>query len=506
MTRCGTGRTIARRFAAILALVAAGAPRVAAQGSDPARRAAVELAALRQTIDSITGDRAFAGARWGVLVVASSTGDTLYAHDANKLFMPASNEKLVTGAVALERFGADYRMVTALGVRGRIRGGVVSGDLFVLGAGDPTMSDHARGDALAPLRDLADSLAARGVTRVTGRLVSARDMIPGDGYGFGWAYDDLDEAYSAPVDELLFNEGIARLIVRGGRRPGAAATVTVLPAAGIVPVRARATTRVGAVGDVRPAAHWVDGAYEVTGAIAPRDSAELTVAIRDPGRAWLAAFRAVLRTKGIRVAGGIAIDTTRHEPLDTIVRLASLPLKDVLALMEKDSQNQIAEVLFRLLGADRRGAGTAENGRAAMEAQLARWGIDSSAIAVRDGSGLSRHDYVTPATIVRVLDAMRRNVAFAAFRESLPIAGVDGTLANRMRGTPAHGNVRAKTGFVDKARSLSGYVTSADGELLLFSILCNNWTTPTAAVNAAQDTIASRLAALHVRDDDAQRR
>ena len=271
-------------------------------------------------------------------------------------------------------------------------------------------------------------------------------------------------------------------------------------------MRSRARTVAGARGDEAPTARWVGGAYEVAGAIAPRDSVVLTVAIREPARAWLTAFRDVLRARGIRVDGRIAVDTVRPERLDTIATLASPPLRDVLTLMEKDSQNQIAEVLFRLLGADLRGAGTPQSGRAAIEAQVARWGIDSMAIAVRDGSGLSRHDYVTPETIVHVLDAMRRHAAFDAFRESLPIAGRDGTLATRMRGTPAQGNVRAKTGFVDKARSLSGYVTTADGELLLFSILCNNWTTPTAAVNAAQDTIASRLASLHVRDDDAQRR
>ena len=504
--RRAAGVSICALLGAALLGAAPLASHVAAQPASAARRADMEVAALRRTIDSLVTGQPFANARWGVLVVRPSTGDTLYSRDAGKLFMPASNQKLVTGAAALERFGPDHRMVTSLAVRGRLRGGVVTGDLVVLGGGDPTMSDRARGDALAPLRDLADSLAARGVRRVTGRLVSAGARIPGDGYGFGWAYDDLDEPYSAPVDALLFNEGIARLVVRGGARGGVTPTVSVQPAAGIVPVRVRARTVAGVGRETAPTAHWVGGAYEVVGAIAPRDSVVLAVAIREPGRAWLTAFHDVLRAKGIRVAGGIRVDTVRSESLHTLVTLASPPLRAVLALMEKDSQNQIAEVLFRLLGAELRGAGTPETGRTAIEAQIAQWGIDSSAIAVRDGSGLSRHDYATPETIVRVLDAMRRHVAFDAFRESLPIAGVDGTLATRMRGTPAQGNVRAKTGFVDKARSLSGYVTTADGELLLFSILCNNWTTPTAAVNAVQDTIASRLAGLHLRDDDAQRR
>ena len=133
--------------------------------------------------------------------------------------------------------------------------------------------------------------------------------------------------------------------------------------------------------------------------------------------------------------------------------------------------------------------------------QLRAWGLVPERDAVvRDGSGLSRHDYVTPEALVRILAAVQRDTAFRAFYDALPIAGVDGTIANRMKGTPAQGNVRAKTGFVDKARSLSGYVTTADGELLVFSLLCNNYTVPTREVERVQDAIATRLAGMRWRD------
>ena len=139
---------------------------------------------------------------------------------------------------------------------------------------------------------------------------------------------------------------------------------------------------------------------------------------------------------------------------------------------------------------------TSKNGRAVIERQLVTWGIAPTSFAVRDGSGLSRHDYIAPEAIVRILDAMRRGPNFTVFRDALPIAGVDGTIANRMRGTAAAGNVHAKTGFVDKARSLSGYVTTADGRLLIFSFLCNNWTTSSREVDQTADAIAVRLAGL----------
>jgi D-alanyl-D-alanine carboxypeptidase/D-alanyl-D-alanine-endopeptidase (penicillin-binding protein 4) len=169
----------------------------------------------------------------------------------------------------------------------------------------------------------------------------------------------------------------------------------------------------------------------------------------------------------------------------------------VLPALEKPSQNQIAEIFLRTLALERGGVGHPDSGRKIVNAQLAQWGVEPEReVAYRDGSGLSRHDYVTPRAIVRVLSAIRGDTAFRAFYDALPIAGVDGTIANRMKGTPAERNVHAKTGTVDKARSLSGYVTTADGRQLIFSFLCNNYTVPTRNVERVQDAIAARLAGL----------
>jgi D-alanyl-D-alanine carboxypeptidase/D-alanyl-D-alanine-endopeptidase (penicillin-binding protein 4) len=259
-----------------------------------------------------------------------------------------------------------------------------------------------------------------------------------------------------------------------------------------------------AVTNVSASADAVGGPLVVTGTIAVGDSTTLTIAHRDPAAAYLAAAAQALEERGIVLDRGVGIlavnPLTAPLPggarLDPLFTLLSPPLRDVLPALEKPSQNQIAEALLKTLGAERTGVGRADSGRRVIESQLVAWGADPEGFAVRDGSGLSRHNYVSPETIVRVLDAMRRDPAFAVFYDALPVAGVDGTIAGRMRGTPAQGNVRAKTGFVDKARSLSGYVTSADGELLIFSLLCNNWTTPVRAVERVQDEIAVRLAGL----------
>ena len=180
--------------------------------------------------------------------------------------------------------------------------------------------------------------------------------------------------------------------------------------------------------------------------------------------------------------------------LRTLFALRSPPLRDILPVMEKPSQNQIAELLFKTLALEKTGVGSADSGVKVIERQMLAWGAEKDGFAVHDGSGLSRHDYVSPSTILKVLDAMRRHKDFKVFYDALPIAGVDGTISARMKGTAAERNVHAKTGTVDKARSLSGYVTTANGRLLMFSFLCNNFTVPNREIERATDAILARIA------------
>lgn len=473
-----------------------GAPRSSASG---ARKA------LTQAIDSMATQPAFRNANWGMLIVDPVSGDTLYARNAGKLFMPASNQKILTGATALAQLGPDFRFRTDFAANGPVVNGAVRGDLVVIGSGDPTVSDAAFGDAMKPLRAAADSLWSRGVREIAGALVKGGDAFPDSTLGFGWAWDDLDYGYSAGVDELFFNEGFARVTVRAATRVGGAASVRTAPAR-TVPMIGRVSVVTGGMMDpearARNSIQWdtdIRGPrprINLSGFVKARDSATVEVAIRNPSQAWLEAFAEALADRGIIVRGNVISEpsaaTTGLTPLFT---LWSPPLRTIMPLFEKPSQNQIGEILFRTLGLEKTGVGTPDSGRRVVQRQLAVWGADTAGHAVRDGSGLSRHDYVTPETIVRVLDAMRTHPEFKAFYDALPIAGIDGTIRARMKGTPAEGNVHAKTGTVDKARSLSGYVTTADGRVLLFSFLCNNFTVPTRAVEQVQDAILVRLAA-----------
>ena len=496
------------RGIALLVLIggcaSAGAPAATpSPGAGPSPRVA-----LRQFIDSLVDVPDFRSTHWGMLVVDPGRGETLYARNADKLFMPASNMKLLTGATALAQLGPDYRWTTSLFARGPVRDGVLAGDLVVRGNGDPSVSAHMqKGDALAPLRALADSLRAHGVTRVHGRLVAAPSPFTDAPLGFGWSWDDLDDSYSAGVDALYFNEGFTEVVVRGGPRAGDSVRATTRPASSFPALIVRART----VAPLAAGANAADSAVAraaitvsqdssragvlVAGTIAAGDSAIVEITFRDQPAAYLLALREALAARGIDVDDARTDSTAR---LDSLVTMRSPALREVLPFFEKPSQNQIGELLFKTLALEKTGVGRADSAARVVSRQLLAWGAEPDGFTVRDGSGLSRHDYVSPRTLVTVLDAMRRHPEFRLFYDALPVAGVDGTIRSRMRGTPAQGNVHAKTGTLDKARSLSGYVTTADGRLLLFSALCNNYVVPTRRVDAVTDALGVRLATMRL--------
>ena len=456
---------------------------------------------LRASIDSMVTAPEFRSAHWGVIVVDPASGDTLYSRNAGKLFMPASNMKIVTGATALSQLGADFRFRTTFVARGAVTAGVLHGDLLVVGRGDPTVSDHMRGDAMTVFVGLADSLAARGLARIDGHVAASSGAFVGPRLGFGWAWDDADYPYAAGIDELMVNEGFASFAVRGASRPGDIPSVVSRPARHFPPLRvtARTVARTTGTGPVPPpkitaTRDTAGGVIVIAGTIAVDDTITEAITYADARRPYLAALEEALAARGIGI-GGAPVDTSVQQ--DTLVTVLSPPLRDILSALEKPSQNQIAEVLFRTLGLEKTGVGSADSGRRVVESQLLAWGAPSDGYVIRDGSGLSRHNYLTPETLVHVLAAVSRDTAFRVFYDALPIAGVDGTLAGRMRGTPAQGNAHAKTGYIDRARSLSGYVSTTDGRRLIFSILCNNFTTPVRAVERVQDAIVSRLAGLH---------
>jgi len=491
--------------ALVLALGAACAPAQPAVSPAPSAAPAQTPAtpAIAAALDSIFNDSLFASAHWGVLVRSLESGETLYARNAGRMFVPASNMKLVTAAAALETLGPEYRYRTRIAAAGPVRNGTLRGDLLVIGGGDPTLSDRFHGDVGAFLRTWADSLRAHGVTRITGAVIGVDDVFDDVPVGRGWAWDDLGDSYSAEVGGLELNEGF--VTVRIAPVPGQrAAAVTTGPVSDEwVPVQG--TVWMPGAG---PAAAVSAGRGDTLSAVLvagtlTSDTAvvEEEVAVRNNTRFFASALRQALLEAGIAVGGGShdadELPAGRIAPRQTVLFThTSPPMADVLAAFLKPSQNQLGEMLVKTMGVELRGMGTWPAGLSAIDSVMRSWQMPPRLLSQADGSGLSRYNLVAPAFLVALLEREARSPHAAVYHAALPVAGRDGTLANRMRGTPAEGNVHAKTGTLSGVRSLSGYFTTAAGERMVFSIISNHHTVPSREVDRVAESALMRLIAL----------
>ncbi len=484
---------------ALLAVTPGCAPRAAA----PLGPEFGAVGALRAELDDIFADPAFRNAHWGVMVQSVATGEILYRRNAEKLFMPASNNKLVTAAVALARLGPDYRFHTRVAAAGPVEAdGTLRGDLVVVGGGDPAISERFYdGDPTAAFRAWSDSLKARGVRRITGSIIGDDDLFDDIHLGPGWAWDYLDAYYAAEVGALLYNEGAVTYRITPGDSAFAPARIEALPRTSYLTVTTDVMTVTDSTGvslraDRRPFGNHA----RLTGAIwVGQDSLIRYIAPHDPTLFFVTVLSETLAAQGIEVGGRpVDIDSLaedqRADSLATLFVHESPTLAEIVVPFLKRSQNQIGEMLLRYLGVEATDTGSVAAGRRVVEATLTNWGIPESGYIYVDGSGLSRYNYLSPEAIIRLLRVMARRPEFEVFYDALPIAGVDGTLRSRMKGSRAEGNARAKTGYISNSRALSGYVTTHDGELLAFSMIANNFDESVDAAEYLQDLAIERLA------------
>jgi D-alanyl-D-alanine carboxypeptidase/D-alanyl-D-alanine-endopeptidase (penicillin-binding protein 4) len=458
----------------------------------------VASSGLQPAIDRIVDRPVFAGAFWGIEVRSLRTGKVLYARNAGKNMKPASTLKLVTTAAALDAFGPDLRLRTTVETAApRDAMGRILGDVYLVGRGDPELSGRFADDRTsAGFEEMAEALKAAGVRRIEGRLVGHEGLFSGDRRGSDWAWGDLVWRYGAEVSALSFNHNAALLTIWPGERAGDPVMVERFPESRYYSVVSTATTSPpGAASDLVLQRDFGSNVVRVGGTLGVgEDPEELAVALEDPARYAATVFAEVLDAKSIRVTGGVA---TSSDPLPAGARVLaghdSPPLAEILKGVNKPSQNLHTEMLLRLLGARLRGAGTVEAGHGAVTEFLRRVGVDPRAWALQDASGLSRSDLVSPHEMVSLLAAMDKHRYGAAFRDSLPIAGVDGTLEHRMRGTAARGRVVAKTGTIRHVNALAGYATAPRGERLAFAIVVNHFTGEGREAVSAIDQIVNVL-------------
>lgn len=425
------------------------------------------------------------------------TGKVLLEENAGKLLRPASNMKLYTVAAALDRLSPDYRFVTSVFAPVRPdAAGILHGDLTIYGRGDPSIAARfSGGDYFKGLNELASRIAAAGVKRVEGDLVGDETYFTGPQYGSGWAWEDLQWWYGAEISALTLNDNALDLSIKPGLAVGAPAVITTGPPDPLLTIVNRVTTGPrGSRQDLVLHRGLNADTLEVSGSI-PLDDRGYSagIGVSHPALLFVYLLRASLVQRGVTVTGksravralASAGQTVAPNPTG-LIELASLqspPLSVVAAQTLKPSQNLYTELILRTLGkvAPVPTTGTTpirtseEAGLEVVKAFLKESGVNATNLALSDGSGLSRSDMVTAEATIQLLTYMSRHRHAAAFRDALPIAGVDGTLRSRMRGTVAENNVRAKTGTLSSAASLSGYLTTAAGEPLVFSIMVNNF-------------------------------
>jgi D-alanyl-D-alanine carboxypeptidase/D-alanyl-D-alanine-endopeptidase (penicillin-binding protein 4) len=484
--------------------------------------AAAPLDNLRREIAAHISQPRFDGAIWGIKAMSLKDGRTWYEHNADTLLIPASNAKLFTGALALDRLGADFRFETTLYSKGRVsNAGTLRGDLIVHGRGDPTFAARFNdADYRRSLLPVHRALKGAGVKRITGAIVGDESFFQGPRMGSDWAWDDLQEYYGAETSALTVDDNVIDVTVTPGKREGDPCRIVGKPGTEVLEYINRTATG-GPDSERRIRLHrpvgenrvFVDGSLPLGG-----DPHIDAVAVHDPSRLFVEQLERTLKGRGVRVSGRTrTIDWRRRlaEPLEPgklneIAVVKSRPLAEILPVMMKRSQNLYAQLFLLQVGETAVRSGAVDVGpadpvfRVASEAaglaELGRFlgelGISERDVLLREGSGLSRACLIKPSAAVTLLRRMRKHAAAEVFLDSLPVAGRDGTLRWRMKGTKAEGNVRAKTGTLRHVSALSGYVTAANGEPLAFSIMLNHFRhpDPEGSARAELDRIAVMLA------------
>jgi D-alanyl-D-alanine carboxypeptidase/D-alanyl-D-alanine-endopeptidase (penicillin-binding protein 4) len=440
----------------------------------PAWSAPTGAGALSTDLESLLGTSVRSG-RWGVLIVSLTRGDTLYSVNADEMLQPASSMKLFTAALALDQFSPSHQFSTTVLRTGIVAAdGTLEGDLVLRGDGDPGLSSRfIQGGPSAPVDSLAAQVAAAGITRVRGRLVADATAFDAQRIPEGWQSRYLHASYAARVSALSLNENLAVIAVTPagvGQQPAAsvepASTLTIVNKA-----RTVAGRRSRLVVLPQP-----NGGIELRGWIGSRAGTQrYQVVVEEPSTFTAEAFRRALAARGITIEGG-TVEGAAPDDAVRVVVLPSPPLRDLLAIMNRESINHYAELLFRNAGraGSARGVGTVETANELLQQfMVQKVGAEPGTVYAADGSGLSVLDKTTPRALVQLLEYAHRAPWGETFHASLPVAGESELLRNRMRRTPAHGNLHAKTGTTNAVISLAGYVTAESGELLAFAFIYN---------------------------------
>jgi len=505
MGRSTAGRWIRGIVAFSCALMVLALPAFSQQKKSDAAREVAGVAEFQKAVNTILADPEAQRAFVGALIVDADTGKPIFELNADKYFTPASNTKLLTTVLALATLGPDYRFRTTLETSGTIdSAGRLRGDLTLVGRGDPDFSNRKMpfdaknpidGPPDKPLADFADALVAKGLKEIDGDIVADDSYFPYAPYPEGWAVGDVPFYYGAPISAICLDDNSLDLKITPGDHVGASAWITVEPWPGYDVYAYSVTTGAtdsSAQFDVveEPGAKQ----FLLRGSI-PLGHATIDepLAMPNPAEYTANVLKELLEARGVKItgearaqhapppAGGMELDppapaagTIAQAGPTVLAERDSQALIEIVRVINKVSQNLHAEILLRTVAKEKAGTGSLSAGLNYEKGFLSTAGVPDGDVEVDDGSGLSRENIVTPRAMVALLQYVRRQPWGDAFFSTLPVAGIDGTLDNRMKGTAAVGRIEGKTGSVEHTQAISGLATTVRGEHVLFSIFDNH--------------------------------
>jgi len=495
-------RVSSRGVVAVAAAVAATAGLVSqsagAPAAVPAAAQVAQATGLQQQLDTLLTDPRYQGSQVGLVVRDATTGETLYDRNGSNRYVPASNTKFFSSTAAMDTLGPDFRFHTDVLATAPVRGGKLDGDLYLKGYGDPTALE-------ADYIGLAKQVAGSGIRRIKGDLIADDTYFDSDRLGDTWSADDEPYYYSAQISALTlapdtdYDSGTAIVQSLPGSAAGAPVKLTQVPANGVLKLVNTATT--GPAGSANTLTIERDHGTNVvraTGSV-PLGSTVGTewVTVWEPQLYAADVFKRALAAQGVKVDGRIKTAATPVDKARQLARDESMTVGELLTPFMKLSNNMHAETLVKAMGAVASASGTWPAGLDIVTDYAKSVGVDTSTIRLNDGSGLSRKVNVTAKSVTDLLIGVRQEPWFQQWYQALPIAGnadrfVGGTLRSRMRNTPAMNNLHGKTGSLTGVTALSGYVTTKDGRLLVFSMISNNYLdTPRPVEDAVGITLAS---------------
>ena len=427
---------------------------------------------LAQRLDSLLNDPLLKTSEVGITVFDLTTGQSLFRYQDEKLYRPASTEKVITSVTALARLGADYTMDTRLQYTGRIENDTLKGNLYLIGGFDPELMDE-------DLDSLVDAVYQSGIRFIADTLVADVSMMDSIYWGPGWSWDDVPYSFQPYLSPLMLNRGCVDVTVTPTKKDSLP-DVTCVPASDYYQVDNDAVSLQPEAGKLKVTRNWLyhGNLIHVSGNVSK--IVTKTLSINDSKHFFFHTFVNRLREKGIVVS---SITFSECPPSDSLTVVSSLytlkrPIGEVLKQMMKESDNLCAESMFYHLASQyaKKKYVTAEDGTDAINSFMKEGlGFNPEHYKIADGSGVSLYNYVSPRLMLEYLKyAYYHPEIFQSFYESLPIAGVDGTLEHRMKKTKAYRKVHAKTGTVTGVSSLAGYAKGSNGHQLAFVIINQN--------------------------------